>query len=255
MTLRIRYWLRTVSTRASQHVRFIIVGTKVDKLSGSDKEVEARLESIRADIRTVVATCCGAASLESTSFQFVTSLGAHPQYKRLRKEFKKCLKGMCKSIFQGETLLLKTLRFPEEYRLFQGDIQKLNRLRSGLPILELESVQGREYGRLQGAHINAQSLQALKVLHDVGDIVFCHISDGSRGSKACLCWKPQVIADVIAKFADPESSLPIWRGCSSRNNLEVSECTGEEPPIHSHDQYQNLWSLPKGMQGRFCGDH
>ena len=44
MTVRIRYWLRTVSTRASQHIRFIIVGTKVDKLSGSDKEVEAQAE-------------------------------------------------------------------------------------------------------------------------------------------------------------------------------------------------------------------
>jgi hypothetical protein len=68
MTVRIRYWLRTVSTRASQHVRYIIVGTKVDKLSGSDKEVEARLESIRVDMRSVVANCCGVASLESASF-------------------------------------------------------------------------------------------------------------------------------------------------------------------------------------------
>jgi hypothetical protein len=220
MTVQIRYWLRTVSTRASQHVRFIMVGTKVDRLSGSWKEVEARLESIRADISNVVANCCGVAALESTSFLFGTSLGAHPQYKRLRKEFKKCLKSMCKSIFQGDPLLLKTLRFPEEYRLFQADIQKLSRLRTGLPILELESVQGQEYGRLQGAHVNAQSLQALKVLHDVGDIVFCLISDGNRGSKACLCWKPQVIADIIAKFADPDASLPFRRGCSSRKNLE-----------------------------------
>ena len=129
MTLRIRYWLRTVSTRASQHVRFIMVGTKVDRLSGTWKEVETRLESIRADIRNVVANCRGVASLESTSVLFVTSLGAHPQYKRLRKEFKKCVKSSCKSIFRGDSLLLKTLRFPEEYRLFQGDIQKLNRLR------------------------------------------------------------------------------------------------------------------------------
>jgi hypothetical protein len=47
------------------------------------------------------------------------------------------------------------------------------------------------------------------------------VSGTNGGSKACLCWHPQVVADVIAKFADPDSRLPMQRGCSSQGNLEA----------------------------------
>jgi hypothetical protein len=218
-----------VSTRATQHVRFFIVGTKVDKLVGSweehawgsDAAVSKKLKAVEDDMRTVVAGCCGAAALDITSFLFVTAVGAHPRYSRLRKELKRCLKLSCKSIFQGDPQLLKTLRFPAEYRRFQNDIKKLDELRPGLPVLELESVIGAEYGMLAGSHTNAQGLQALQVLHDVGDIIFSHLSGTNGGSKTCLCWHPQVVADVIAKFADPDSRLPMQRGCSSRGHLEA----------------------------------
>jgi hypothetical protein len=218
-----------VSTRATQHVRFFIVGTKVDKLAGSWEErawgrgaaVSKKLKAVEDDMRTVVANCCSAAALDITSFLFVTAVGAHPLYSRLRKKLKRSLKLSCKSIFEGDPQLLKTLRFPAEYRRFQNDIKKLDELRPGLPVLELESVIGAEYGMLAGSHTNAQGLQALRVLHDVGDIIFCHVSGTNGGSKACLCWHPQVVADVIAKFADPDSKLPMQRGCSSRGNLEA----------------------------------
>jgi hypothetical protein len=205
------------------------VGTKVDKLAGSweehawgrDAAVSKKLKAVEDDMRTVVANCCGAAALDITSFLFVTAVGAHPRYSLLREELMRCLKLSCRSIFQGDPQLLKTLRFPAEYRRFQTDIKKLDELRPGLPVLELESVIGAEYGILAGSHTNAQGLQALQVLHDVGDIIFCHVSGTNGGSKACLCWHPQVVADVIAKFADPDSRLPMQRGCSSRGNLEA----------------------------------
>ena len=221
VTLRDRYWLRTVSSRASQHVRYFIVGTKVDQITGSWDDAMKKLQVIKGDMRSVVTSCCGPSALEMTSFLFVTAMGTHPQYARLRKELKGRLKLMCKSIFEGDAQLLKTLRFPKEYTKFKADIQKLPQLRPGLPILDLESVSGAEYGLLVGSHTNAQSLQALSVLHDVGEIIFCHLSDGKGGSKACLCWQPQVIADVIAMFADPEAGLPIVRGCASRGNLQA----------------------------------
>jgi hypothetical protein len=202
-------------------VRFFIVGTKVDQIPGSWADALKQLERIEGDMRSVVTSCCGSSALQKTYFSFVTAMGTHPHYASLRKELKRCLKLSCKSIFHDDPQLLKTLRFPDEYRLFQKDIKKLHTLRPGLPILELESVRGDEYGRLVGAHANAQSLQALSVLHDVGEIIFCHVSDGKGGSKACLCWQPQVIADVIAKFADPDARLPITRGCVSRGNLEA----------------------------------
>ncbi len=197
------------------------MGTKVDQIPGSWADTLKKFEGIKSDMRSVVTSCCGLPALEMTSFLFVTAMGTHPHYARLRKELKGRLKLSCKSIFQVDSQLLKTLRFPDEYRLFQNDIKKLHTLQPGLPILELDSVRGDEYGRLVGAHTNAQSLQALGVLHDVGEIIFCHVSDGKGGSKACLCWQPQVIADVIAKFADPDARLPITRGCASRRNLEA----------------------------------
>jgi hypothetical protein len=203
-----------------QHVRFLIVGTKVDLMAGSWSEAEEKLKSIEADMRSVVISCLGVSAVNLTNVVFVTAMGAYPQYKRLRNVLKGLLKRLCSSIFQGDPRLLKMLRFPQEYRDFQKDVKKLSSLRPGLPIVELESVSGREYGLLAGSHSNAQSLQALQVLHDVGDVIFCTVSDGRGGSKACLCWQPQVVANVIAKFADPDNRLPIQRGCASRAALE-----------------------------------
>jgi len=241
--MRSRYWLRTVATRALQHVRFLIVGTKVDmmagcwsgdrsifdrlfdRLSGATKvnpkdSVEDKLRLIEADMRSVVVNCCGVDAVKNTSFKFVTAMGKHAHYKRLRKEFKACLKSSCRLIFQGDAALLKSLRFPDVYREFRNDILKLGSLRTGLPILELESVTGSEYGMLVGSHSNAQSLQALRVLHDVGDVIFCNITDGKGSAKACLCWQPQIVADAIAQFAEPANELPIQRGCATRAALE-----------------------------------
>ena len=209
-----------MSSRASEHVRFFIVGTKVDQIPGSWDDVLKRLLVIKGDMRSVVTSCCGPSALDKTSFLFVTAMGSHPHYARLRKELKGRLKLACKSIFEGDAQLLKTLRFPNEYNKFREAIRKLPQLRPGLPILDLESVNGVEYGMLVGSHTNAQSLQALSVLHDVGEIIFCRLSDGKGGSKACLCWEPQVIADVIAMFADPEDGQPILRGRASRGNLQ-----------------------------------
>jgi hypothetical protein len=189
-------------------------------MAGSWSDTKKKLQSIEADMRSVVINCCGQSAGNLTDVVFVTAMGAHPQYQRLRKELKGLLKRLCTSIFQGDARLLKTLRFPQEYRNLQKDVDKLSMLRPGLPILELESVSGSEYGMLAGSHSNAQILQALQVLHDVGSVIFCSVSDGCGGSKACLCWKPQVVANVIAKFADPGHSLPIQRGCASRAALE-----------------------------------
>ncbi len=209
-----------MATRASQHVRYIIVGTKVDLIPGSWGDAQKKLEGIQTDMRSVVLRCCGASTLKLTSVVFVTAMGTHPQYRRLRKRLKHLLKAQCKSIFQGDTSLLKTLRFPQVYIEFQKDVEKLCNLHNGLPILNLESIQGQQYGLLEGCHANAQSQQALRVLHDVGDVIFCNVSDGQGGSKACLCWRPQLVANVIAKFADPDNRLPIHNGLALRAELE-----------------------------------
>jgi hypothetical protein len=216
----IRYWLRTVSSRASQHVRFCIVGTKVDQIPGCWADVKKKLDVIESDMRNVVTSCRGLSALDTTNFSFVTAMGTHPHYSRMRKELKRRMNLLCQSIFEGDPQSLKVLRFPDQYRLFQDAVSKLPQLRSGLPIVELKSVSGKEYGLLAGSHTNAQSLQALQVLHDVGDIIFFQVSDGKGGSDACLCWEPQIVADAIAKFADPQAGLPITRGCASRTILE-----------------------------------
>ena len=212
-----------MATRALDHVRFFIVGTKVDLMSdgktGSWIEAEKKLKIIEADMRSVVLRCCGESALKNTNVLFATAMGTHPQYKRLRAELKELLLSKCSSIFEGDASHLKTLRFPELYRDFRRDVKKLSLLHSGLPILELESITGPEYGLLAGSHTNPQSLQALHVLHDVGDIIFCNVSDGQGGSKACLCWQPQVVASVIAEFVDPQGGLPVHRGCASQENL------------------------------------
>ena len=107
--------MRTVATRALLHVRFLIVGTKVDLMAGSWSEAEEKLKSIEADMRSVVISCCGVSAVKQTDVVFVTAMGAHPQYKRLRAELKELLLSKCSSIFEGNASHLKTLRFPELY--------------------------------------------------------------------------------------------------------------------------------------------
>jgi len=70
-----RYWLRTVATRASQHVRFLVVGTKVDLMTGSWQDVQTKLKDVEAGMRSVVMSCCGASALNNTSVMFVTAMG------------------------------------------------------------------------------------------------------------------------------------------------------------------------------------
>ncbi len=219
----VSYWLRTVATRASAYVRFLIVGTKVDMIEASGTQgdwnfVEKQLEGIEADMKIVVQHCCGEDALLLTKFQFVTSMGTHSQYERLRRELKKNLKEFCKSIFTVDANLLRKLRFPKEYIQIRSEILKLSDSVSGLPMIELKSI---SQGTLKDAHKSAQMMGCLRVLHDVGDLIFYEGNDEVGGKSPCICWKPQLVAEIIAQFADPDRIVKLQRGCAPRADLET----------------------------------
>jgi GTPase SAR1 family protein len=205
----VAYWLRTVATRgASEYVRFLMVGTKVDMIEGEWSDVEKKLQSLEADMKSVVRHCCGAAAVLLTRFNFVTSMGTHSEYERLRKGLKRNIQEFCKSIFEGDN---RKLRFPKEYSDMRSEILKLSSSVTGLPMLELKSI---SHGPLKDVHKNSQMMGCLRVLHDVGYLILYESEDEAGARSQSICLKPQFVADVIAEFAESNRNTELQRGCA-----------------------------------------
>jgi GTPase SAR1 family protein len=221
----VAYWLRTVAAKGvSEHVRFLLVGTKVDLIEGdwNSQEVRANCRRIEVDMQSVVQSCCGESIMNRYQILFVTSVATHSHYSILRRQVKGSIFALCKSIFSGNPNDLKMLRFPQEYKLLLDSIEELKLESWELPLLKLENLTDvRKYGEhLSNAHQNPVKIEALRVLHDVGAIIFCMIKEGDC-EKPWICLKPQVVADVIAVFADPQSGLFVdERACATQQQLE-----------------------------------
>jgi GTPase SAR1 family protein len=219
----VAYWLRTVVAKGiSEHVRFLLIGTKVDLIEGGLDSWAAIQRGIEVDMRSVVRSCCESVVMKDR-FQilFVTSMSTHPHYGTMRRNVKRWIFASCRKIFEGSNL--EMLRFPDEYKRVLESIYKLNKSQSWeLPLLKLENLTDvKIYGEhLVNAHRNPAKLEALKVLHDVGAVIFCSIKEQGC-DQPWICLKPQIIADVIAVFADPQSNLRLsGRACATRERLE-----------------------------------
>ena len=203
----VSYWLKTVLSRSPKHVRILIVGTKVDFID-ADK-FQQTLDGIRLDMSSVVRCCCDSSIASVTKILFVTSMGNHPQYNALRGDFKKSLYSCCTQIFAGRD---KLLRFPEEYQQMLADVEKLKELGQGsgrpvLPIVRLKDIIDKgAFPQLFNSHSNQQKLQALRVLHDVGALILYEVEEAGERLHS-ICWEPQIVADIIAAFADPQSEV------------------------------------------------
>ncbi len=232
----VSYWLRTVVAKGvSQHVRFLLVGTKVDLIEDGWDSVVEKLNAIEVDMRSVVRSCCHKSVVDQDRYRilFATSMGTHAHYKSMRRHLKGWIFASCRKIFEGSDL--KMLRFPNEYKKVLDSIQKLKWGPGELPLLKLEDVTDvKRYGEhLVNAHRYPAKIEALKVLHDVGAIIFCMIKEQGC-DHPWICPKPQIIADVIAVFSDPQSDLPLdEKACATRETLEkvlVEEYLGKNMP-------------------------
>jgi GTPase SAR1 family protein len=219
----VAYWLRTVvANGVSEHVRFLLIGTKVDLIEEDWNSVKEKLRSIEAEMRSVVRSCCDSSVSDQNRYQilFVTSVGTYPHYKSMRRDVKGSIFLSCQKIFEGRNLSM--LRFPDEYKQVLDSIHKLKWESWEPPLLKLEDLTDPKlYGEhLVNSHSNPAKIEALRVLHDVGAIIFCMIQEHGR-DHPWICLKPQIIADIIAIFADPQSDLPSdRRACASRQQLE-----------------------------------
>ena len=204
----VSYWLKTVLSRSPKHVRILIVGTKIDCIDAS--KFQQTLDAIRLDMSSVVRCCCDASIVSVTKILFVTSMGNHPQYSVFRNAFKKILYTCCTQIFAGRDRLL---RFPDEYQQMLADVEKLKELKEQgiekcvLPIVRLKDISEKgAFRQLHNSHANHQKLQALRVLHDVGALILYEIEEAGERLHS-ICWEPQIVADIIAAFADPQSEV------------------------------------------------
>ena len=196
----VTYWLRTVLTRDVSCVRIVIVGTKIDKIKGDLsqelKDIERLMQRSVTFIVQKVAPFCK----WSVLVKFVTSVSSHPEFEKRRVSLKGHIFDLSMDIFKGKH---RMLRFPIEYKDIVEDVkqmrQKLNLLKM-IPIFELSdpAIVTREYKHLHDAHTNSMKQEALKILGDVGDVIYYEINDSPW-----ICLQPQLIGSVIAVFADP----------------------------------------------------
>lgn len=239
----VSFWLRTVAVRVSEYVRFLIVGTKIDLIKGEQSVVKKRLEGVAADMRSVLLNCCGLSVSEHSKVIFVTSIGAHPSYQQLRRQFEAELHKFCSSIFKCDPSLLRKLRFPKLYIETMEKISKLSASYSGLPLLHLESIDPLDSSKsfLRNSHKNAQLMTCFSVLHDVGVIILYEIQDHAGHKSPCICWKPQLLPDIMALFVDPIRSDNFQRGCALRADLHrvLKDYLDTKPSWYQPERQQN----------------
>jgi hypothetical protein len=209
---RVMYWLRCVVALASRHVRFIIVGTKVDLIRGEWPQVLQKLQVIESKLQRAINLVY---SSSAVSVKFVTAVSSHPQFKLLRGKLKDTLDSLCKSIFEGHIMHLKQLRFPQQFKDMMLSVQKVIAMFSAeFPVINIATIDHDDvkFGELRNAHRNAHKLMALRALHDMGVVLFCEIG-GPDDKRAFICWNMTVVTQGMAGFSDPDIFPPARRGC------------------------------------------
>lgn len=183
-----------------EYVRFVIVGTMVDLMSPDDNPVaQTKLLLIKSRIQHVISTAfCEWEAVRQTEIMFVTSLESHIKYRDLRLKFKDHLKSLSKSIFEGAKSM--QLRFPDRFHKVLASIDALKKKeKTGHPIfLQVHRmVDGPTYGELAGAADDPNKLDALKMLHALGELVFV---DPVGGKSPFIILKPHNVSRFLAVF-------------------------------------------------------
>jgi serine/threonine protein kinase len=193
-------WLEMIASSRIcwQQVRFVIIGTKIDLITPSrDNELKTIEDKIFCHICARFPDLFEARS--RVRVMFVTSIQTDPRYTDLRREFKRHIITMSKSIFEGPHAFL--LRVPDMYKDVLDSVDALKkRVKPGMAnVFRLQSmVESTLYGQLAGAHKDSLKLDALKMLHDLGELVFVD-SDTSP----CIILKPQLMFRIFSTFFDP----------------------------------------------------
>jgi serine/threonine protein kinase len=175
-------------------VRIMIVGTMVDLMSSDYTQL------IKSRIQFAISMVfCEWRALRQTEIMFVTSLASHVKYHDLRRKFKDNLQSLSKSIFEGAEIT--PLRFPDRFLKVLASIDALKKKeKPGNPIfLQLQRmVDGSTYGELAGAAEDPNKLDALKMLHALGELVFI---DPIAGTSPFIILKPHHVSRFLAAFS------------------------------------------------------
>jgi len=184
-------WMRTIaSNRVSrQHVRFVVLGTKVDLIPGSLCEVKRKLDDIAAHLRgAITKDFYDLVAENEIKIMFVTSQSDHPEYDNRRRDFKRHVFLLSKSIFEG--VHCRQLRFPDCYKPSFDSVDALKKkLRLGHPRwFHLQSISGNlQLQELDGSHQDPLKSDALKMLHEIGEIAVDE-ADGANSTRICVNW-------------------------------------------------------------------
>ncbi len=144
-----------------RHVRFVIVCTKIDLVSGNQQV------DLLTRFKCILPKHFSDMQAESDiSIMFVTSIGTHVQYEDLRRKLKSHIFSLSKSIFESPVAI--QLRFPDCYRKVLDSVDALRKKSiPGDPMIF--QIQNLKFGYLDGAHKDTLKLDALKMLHEVGE--------------------------------------------------------------------------------------
>jgi hypothetical protein len=184
--------------------RVVVVGTKLDKsephrLIQELGDIERLMQRVVKSVIQKVAPSCS----WSASVKFVTSHSTSPSifdFESRRVDLKGHIFDLSMEILKGYH---RMMRFPKEYKDISEDIKQVCKKlekKKLMPLFELsdQKVVTTEYKHLYGAHTNSMK----QILGDVGELIYYEV----KGSP-WICAQPQLIASVIALFADPSRRM------------------------------------------------
>jgi hypothetical protein len=130
--------------------------------------------AVKSVIQKIVPFCRWSALVK-----FVTSDGAHPEFESRRVELKGHIFELSKHIFKDKGNRL--LRFPKDYKDISDDVKRVEMKmheHNLVPLFELSDpkIVTRDYKYLHDAHTNSMKQEALKILGDVGDLIYYEIN-------------------------------------------------------------------------------
>jgi GTPase SAR1 family protein/t-SNARE complex subunit (syntaxin) len=214
------YWLSVIPDPTSNHVRLMIVGTKIDMVPAD------KLKAVLDDKRQIVRQVMEAKGLLGDSDMFFVSALETFEHSNLNMSWETCRRDLKTRIYENcidifDPRQKEQILFPKECRQLNGLVQKLKNELIGkqkrrLPCCKLDdddacrilgSVLDEKwsFGSKQGTKDYFKSeivRDALAVLHDLGTIVL--YGDPQLQS---ICLRPQFLPGIISLLVDPKTVL------------------------------------------------
>jgi hypothetical protein len=218
------YWLSVIPGPAvSPHVRFMVVGTKIDLVPCS--ELHGVLQAKRSVVRQVVEARGLVHKVLEPDILFVSSMQSFQSpstnltWATCRRALKSRIYSNCTDIFDcRDQQQLQLLKFPKDCKRMRTYLDKFKKVLKNKQTLlccrlddvdaidALSPILGKTDPSQRNFYYNVDLVSmALEILNDLGIIV---LYGGGASSAPSICLEPQFLPGIMSLLVDPQTHLP-----------------------------------------------